>query len=161
MLGKLLELITGKDDVERIAQTENLDSLNDYLKTRRLLFPKKPARFLDAATFTQEQLLELMEEESQALSGDAVELWILEIDGRRRLPAFSSQKKMQAFSSKMSMSLKRVFTLGCVEALISEVTKGADIDFVDLNPYGGKGWEIGVSNEKSDRTNGSNNALFR
>src|SRR5262245_31578823 len=144
MFAKILERLTGKDDLERVAYKEDLGLLNDYLKTRRLLFPKKPKRFLDAATFTQEQLVEMIEQESKELGGDQIELWILDIDGKKRLPAFSSQKSMQAFSSRMSQDLNKVFSLGCFEALLADVAKQADVDFVDLNLYSKKSWEIGV-----------------
>ncbi len=148
MITKLLETITGKDDVERVAYKEDLQLLNDYLKTRRLFFPKKPRGFLDAATFTQEQLMELIRQESKELSGDQVELWVLDVDGKKRLPAFSSQKKIQAFSSRMSKELSKVFSLGCVEVLLTDITKAADIDFVDLNLFSQKSWEIGVRSQK-------------
>ena len=144
MIAKLLEIATGKDDLERVAYKEDLRLLNDYLKTRRLLIPKKPRRFLDAATFTQDELMEMIEQESKELGGDQIELWILEIDGKKRLPAFSSQKKMEAFSAKMSQDLNKVFSLGCFEALLADITKQADVDFVDLNLFSKKSWEIGV-----------------
>src|SRR5262245_46791962 len=108
MFAKILELITGKDDLERIAYTEDLGRLNAYLKTRRLWIPKKPKRFLDASNLTQEQLLEMIKQESEELASDQFDLWILEVDGKKRLPAFSSQKKMQAFSGKMSQQLNKV-----------------------------------------------------
>src|SRR2546425_9982924 len=113
MIAKLLEKITGKDDLERVAYKDDLLLLNDYLKTRRLLIPKKPRRFLDAATFTQEELMKMTEQESKELGGDQIELWILEVDGKKRLPAFSSQRKIEAFSAKMSQDLNKVFSLGC------------------------------------------------
>jgi len=144
MIAKLLEKITGKDDLERVAYKDDLLLLNDYLKTRRLLIPKKPKRFLDAATFTQEELMTMIEQESKELGGEQIELWILEVDGKKRLPAFSSQKNMEAFSSKMSQDLNKVFSLGCVEALLADITKQADIDFVDLNLFSKKSWEIEV-----------------
>lgn len=146
MFNKVIEKLTGKDDVERVAETGDLQRLNDYLKTRRLLFPKKPMRFLDAATFTQEELLELVEQESKDLGGDQLKLWVLEMDGRKRLPAFSSQKKMEAFSAGMSKGLNKVFSLGCVEMLLSDVTKEIDVDVIDLNRFSGKSWEIEVAN---------------
>src|SRR4051794_20131099 len=65
MLAKLLELITGRDDLERVAYREDLGQLNAYLKARRLLIPRRPRRFLDAASFTPEQLLELLQEEAE------------------------------------------------------------------------------------------------
>lgn len=144
MIAKILETLTGKDDLERVAYKEDLGLLNDYLKTRRLLFPKKPGHFLDAATFTQEQLMEMIEQESKELGGDQIELWILDVDGKKRLPAFSSQKSMQAFSSRMSQDLNKVFSVGCFEALLADVVKQADVDFVDLNLFSKKSWEIGV-----------------
>jgi len=142
MLDKILEILTGKDDVERVAYKDEPRLLDDFLKTRRLLFPKKPLRFLDADTFTDEELIELVEEESRELSGDQVELWILEIDGKKRLPAFTSQKRMQAFSSRMSQELNKVFSLGCIEVLLSDITEDSDIDIVDLNRFSQKSWEI-------------------
>jgi hypothetical protein len=144
MIAKILELVTGKDDLERIAYREDAAQLNAYLKTRRLFIPQKPKRFLDAATFTQEELMELVRKESQALGGDQIELWVLEVDGKKRLPAFSSQKKMEAFSPRMSQELNKVFGLGCIEVLLADVTKDLDIDFVDLNLFSQKSWEIEV-----------------
>jgi hypothetical protein len=144
MIAKLIEKLTGKDDLERVAYKEDLGLLNEYLKTRRLLIPKKPKRFLDAETFTKEQLMELIKQESDELAGDQIQLWILEIDGKKRLPAFSSRAKMDVFSTTMSQRLNKVFSLGCFEALLVDVAKQADIDFVDLNLFSKKSWEIGV-----------------
>ena len=58
MIAKILEKFTGKDDLERVAYKENLELLNAYLKKRHVFVPQRPKRFLDAATFTQEQLME-------------------------------------------------------------------------------------------------------
>ena len=144
MIAKLLEKISGKDDLERVAYKEDLRLLSNYLEQRRLWFPVRPQRFLDADTFTQDELLALVEQESKNLAGDEYELWILDVEGKKRLPAFSSQKRMEAFSSTMSSKLDKVFSLGCVEALLSDVTKKLDIDFVDLNLFSPKSWEIGL-----------------
>ena len=146
MISKFLETITGKDDLERVAYRENLDDLNAYLKTRRIWVPQRPRRYLDAANFTSEQLLELIEGESKELADVQFEPWILEVDGKKRLPAFSSQKKMEKFSSKMSQQLNKVFALGCVEILLADIVKDLDLDFVDLNLFSEKSWEIGVRN---------------
>jgi hypothetical protein len=146
MIAKILEMITGKDDLERVACKEDLVLLNDYLKTRKLLIPKRPKRFLDAASFTRGQLLELTEEEVKDLAGDHFEPWILEVDGRKRLPAFSSQKKMEAFSATISQQLNKVFGLGSIESLLADITRNLDLDFVDLNLFSHKSWEIGVRN---------------
>ncbi len=144
MIGKLIEKVTGKDDLERVAYKEDLDLLNEYLKSRCLLFPIRPTRFLDAADFTQEQLMELVEQGTKDLAGDQFDLWILGIDSKNRLPAFSSQKKMEAFSAIMSKQLDKVFSLGCIEILLADIVKDLDVDFVDLNLFSQKSWKIDV-----------------
>ncbi len=144
MISKILEMVTGNDDLERVANNGDLQQINAYLKTRRVLVPKKPLRFLDAATLTEKNLLELIEQESKEMDANQFELWILDVDGKKRLPAFSSRKKMEAFSARMSTSLNKVFSLGCVEVLLADVTNGLDVDFVDLNLFSKKSWEIGV-----------------
>ena len=144
MLAKLLELITGKDGLERVACREDLIQLNAYLRTRRLLIPKRPRRFLDAASFTPEELLELMREEAEELAGESFEPWVLEADGKRRLPAFSGQKRMMVFSGKISRQMGKVFSLGGAEILLKDIVGGLDIDFIDLNPLNPRSWEIGI-----------------
>ena len=144
MLAKLLELITGKDDLERVAYRGDLKQLNAFLEKRQLLIPRRPKRFLEAVSFTPEELLELMREETEELAGDPFEPWILEIEGKRRLPAFSSQKKMVIFSGKISQQMDKVFSLGCAEILLKDVVKSLDIDLIDLNPLCPRSWEIGI-----------------
>jgi hypothetical protein len=144
MFGKLLERLVGKDDLERVACKEDLSALNAYLKTRRLLIPRRPKRFLDASSLTQEQLVELIQKESEDLATDQFEPWVIEIDEKRRLPAFSSQKKVEAFFKRISRQMNKVFALGWAQFLIEEITKGLDVDFVDLNLFSEKSWEIGV-----------------
>ena len=136
MLARILEKLTGKDDLERIAYKEDLALLNAYLKKRHVFVPQRPKRFLDAATFTQEQL-----------SGDQFEPWILEVDGKRRLPVFSSQARMQAFAARISQDMNKVFGLGCISILLENVTKHVEIDFVDLNPLSKKSWGIGIGKD--------------
>jgi hypothetical protein len=53
-----LDRLTSKDDLERVAGKDDLARRNAYLKTRPVLVPRRPRRFLDAATFTQEQWIE-------------------------------------------------------------------------------------------------------
>lgn len=144
MIAKIIEILTGKDDLERIAYKEDINLLNKYLKTRKLYFPKRPQRFLDPETFTQQELLDLIEQEAKELDGEQIELWILEVDGKNRLPAFSSEKKMQEFVKETSQKLNKLFSLGCIQALLSEVSEHCEVDFVDLNPCSRKSWEIGV-----------------
>jgi hypothetical protein len=144
MIWKLLETITGKDDLERVAWRENLAQLNECLKTRRVWVPRRPKRYLDASNYTQEQLLKLVEDEAKDFSGDSFEPWVLEIDGKRRLPIFSSRKKLEVFAGKISQQLNKVFSLGGAEMLLEDITRGSDIDFADLNMLTGKSWEIGV-----------------
>jgi len=144
MIAKLLEILTGKDDVERIAYREDLAALNAHLRTRRLLIPRCPKRYLEAGNYTEAQLLEMIEGEAKELSDAPFEPWVLEMDGTRRLPAFSSRKRMEVFSGKISMKLNKVFALGAGEFLIADVTKGLNVDFVDLNALSEKSWEIGI-----------------
>lgn len=63
-LSKIIEMITGKDDLERVASKEDLGLLDSYLKRRPVFLPKRPRRYLDASNFTPEELLELIQEES-------------------------------------------------------------------------------------------------
>ena len=148
MIAKMLEKLTGKDDLERVAYKEDLALLNAYLKERPVFVPQRPKRFLDAASFTQEQLLEQIRKDSEQLSDDQFEPWIFESDGKKRLPVFSSQEKMTAFASKMSQELNKVFSLGCISILLENVTKRVDVDFVDLNLFSKKSWEIGIGKKK-------------
>ena len=145
MIARILQKLTGKDDLERVAYKEDLALLNAYLKKRRVFVPQRPKRFLDAATFTQEHLIEQIRKDSEQLSRDQFEPWILEVDDKRRLPVFSSQDRMQAFAIKISQDRNKVFGLGCISILLENVTKHVDVDFVDLNPFSKKSWEIGIA----------------
>lgn len=40
--------------------------------------------------------------------------------------------------------MNKVFALGGAEFLIEDITKGMNLDFVDLNLFSEKSWEIGV-----------------
>ena len=148
MINKLLQKITGKDDLERVAYKEDLALLNAHLKKRPVFVPQRPKRFLDAATFTEEQLIEQIRKDSEQLAKDQFEPWILEVDGKKRLPIFSSQERMQAFASKISQDMNKVFSLGCISILLENVTKQVEVDFVDLNPLSQKSWEIGIGKKK-------------
>ena len=144
MIGKLLETITGKDDLERVAYKEDLGRLNEYLKTRKVLIPKRPLRFLDAGSLTQEQLLEQIRKDAEDFNNTPFEPWIMEVEGKKRLPAFSSVKKAEVFSSVMAKKLNKVFSVACGEVLLSVIARDMDVDFVDLNLFSEKSWEIGV-----------------
>ena len=148
MIAKILEKLTGKDDLERVAWKEDLPLLNAYLKKRPVFVPQRPRRFLDAASFTQEQLIEQIRKDSEQLSSDQFEPWILDVDGKKRLPVFSSQERMTAFASRISKDMNKVFGLGCISILLENVTKRVDIDFVDLNPFSKKSWEIGIGKKR-------------
>lgn len=149
MISKILEKLTGKDDLERVGYKEDLALLNAYLKKRAVLVPQKPRRFLDPGNFTQEQLMEQTRKDAEQLKADYFEPWILEVEGKKRLPAFSSEKKLEAFGRRIAQDLNKVFGLGCREVLLAEITKKLDIDFVDLNLFSEKSWEIGVRNQNS------------
>ena len=144
MIAKLLETLTGKDDLERVAYKENLGQLNDYLKTRKLLVPQRPRQFLDAGTLTPAQLQEAIIKGMEELANLPFEPWILEVEGKKRLPVFSSQKKVEIFSAKMAQRMNKVFGVGCAEFLLTDITRELDVDFVDLNLFSEKSWEIGV-----------------
>lgn len=144
MITKILEKLTGKDDLERVAYREDPALLNAYLKKRPVFVPQRPKRFLDAATLTQEQLIDQIQQDSEQLGGDHFEPWVLEVDGKKRLPVFSSQDRMQAFAAKISQDMNKVFGLGCISILLENVTEHLDIDFVDLNLFCKKSWEIGI-----------------
>jgi hypothetical protein len=148
MITKVLEWFTGKDDLERVACKEDPALLTAYLKKRPVFVPQKPMRFLEAGRFTQEQLLEQIRQDSAQLSGDQFEPWVLELDGKRRLPVFSSQETMTVFASKMSKEMNKVFGLGCRRILLENVTNHVELDIVDLNLFSKKSWEIGVRNMK-------------
>ena len=149
MIGKLLSTLTGKDDLERVAYKEDLPSLNAYLRTRRVLIPRRPKQFLDASSFTQEQLLEMIRQESEDAADGEFEPWILDVGGKRRLPAFSSPKKMEMFSKKISEELGKVFALSGAEVLLPDITGDLDVDFVELNLFCEKSWEIGVRQKEA------------
>lgn len=145
MLAKLIEAVTGLDDLERVAEKGDVTALNRYLKTRAVHVPQRPKRFLDASSFTQAELLEMVESESARLAQDSQELWILDVDGKKRLPVFSSEKKMTIFSGQMSKSLNKVFSLGCIVVPIETVVRQIEVDYIDLNLFSPKSWEIEVN----------------
>jgi hypothetical protein len=144
MFNKIMEIVSGKDDLERIAFKNDLTELNKYLKARRVLIPRRPKHFLDASGLTQDQLLELIQKESEDIAGVEFDPWVLESDGKRRLPAFSSQKKLEEFTKKISQEMNKVFALGSAEVLIDDIKKGLDLDFIDLNLFCENSWEIGL-----------------
>lgn len=78
------------------------------------------------------------------LADDRFEPWLLALDGKKRLPAFSSQKKMTTFAARISQDMNKVFALGCTEILLADITHDIDVDLVDLNLFSGQSWEIGV-----------------
>lgn len=148
MLAKLLEYFTGKDDLERVAYREDHKELNAYLKTRAVLIPRRPRRFLDPKTCTPQQIDEQIRGDLEDLAGNSFEPWILEVNGQRRLPVFSSQKTLTVFARKIGEEMNVIFAVGCIQVLLHEITKKIDVDFVDLNLYSKKSWELGVKPPK-------------
>jgi hypothetical protein len=134
MIGKILEVLTGKDDMERVAAKEDLASLRACLRTRTVFVPKRPRHFLDAASFTEAELLEVIRKESEEAAELPFEAWILEVGGQRRLPIFSSRKRMEQFSKKISKDMNKVFALMATEALLYEIPD-LGLDFADLNLF--------------------------
>jgi hypothetical protein len=144
MIAKIIEILSGKDQLERIAQKGNIQNMASYLKQHRVFIPKKPKQFLDPDKFTQNELLELLKQEGEELEGDSFEPWIIDVDGIKRLPVFSSYKRLLEFSKKMSRELNKVFGLGVVEVILPDTLKKIDVDFVDLNLLCRRSWEIGM-----------------
>lgn len=148
LVSRLLEAVTGKDDLERMADKGDSLRLDRYLATRRLFFPKRPCRFLDPANLTQDELIRLIREEGEETGGDRIEFWVQDVDGKQRLPAFSSLRKSEAFSARLSQDLNLVFGLGCLEMLLSDALTYVDVDFVDINLFSKKSWALGVGVRK-------------
>ena len=131
-------------DLERIAQNGDLDELNAYLKTHRVLIPMRPRRFLDPAKLNREQLLEEIKKDSEELKKMPFEPWILELNGQKRLPIFSSTQRMQEFSKHVAQDLKQAFSLRGAKIPLELVAKNFDIDFADLNLFSENSREIGL-----------------
>src|SRR4051812_33819189 len=92
VIAEILEKLTGKDDLERVAYKEDPALFNAYLKTRAVLIPQRPRRFLDASNFPQEQVMEQIRKDAAQEKDEQFAPWIPEVDGKKRLPAFSSRK---------------------------------------------------------------------
>ena len=131
-------------ELERIAQHGDLDELNACLKTHPLWVPRKPRRFIDPVGLTKDQLFEKIRIDLEELKKEPFVPWILELDGKRRLPVFSSRQRMAAFRTHITKDLKQAFGLVCVTILFADILKRADIDSVDLNLFTENGREIGV-----------------
>jgi hypothetical protein len=144
MIATILELITGKDDLERMACRDNPAALNAYLKTRPIWIPREPKRFLDPTAFTPEELLELIRADATELDNEPFTPWIIEMNGKRRLPAFSSQKRMKPFTAKVSQELNKVFSLGCAKCLLDAIVKTCDVEIIDLNCFSRRSWQLEV-----------------
>lgn len=144
MVSGLLEWLTGRDDIERVAYRGNISQLTAYLKSRTVFVIQEPHRFLDPNTFTQEELLNHIEQEATELSDEPFCPWIIEEEGRRWLPAFSSQRRMQTFAAEMSKELNKVFALRGAEVLLFNAIEPLEIDLVKLNPFSKNSIEIGV-----------------
>ena len=89
-------------------------------------------------------MLEQIKKDAQEIKATPFEPWILELDGKKRLPVFSSRKKLQNFAAKISQNMNKVFSLVGGEGLLREVINGLEIDFVDLNLFSEKSWEIDI-----------------
>ncbi|BBO35473.1 hypothetical protein [Lacipirellula parvula] len=142
MLATLLEKLTGRDDLERIAHKNDIAVLTSYLQKRPVFIPQQPKRFLDAANFTQQELLELIQADAAQLANEPFEPWLLDVDGEKLLPVFSNQDRMTTFASKISQDLNKVFGLGFGSFLLESLTNQVEIDVVDINRFSKHGFEI-------------------
>ena len=143
-MNKIFDLLSGQNELERIAQKGDVRLLNEYLKSHPVLIPKRPKQFLDAASLTQADLLRVIEADTAALANEPFEPWILELDGKRRLPAFSSPKTLETFAKKISKELNKVFGLGYDEFHVFDITKSHAVGVVDLNMFSARSWEVEV-----------------
>jgi hypothetical protein len=84
-----------------------------------------------------------IKKESEAASSEPFQPWILEVEGKSRLPIFSSQKRMEQFSKKMSKELNQVFGLLATETLLYDIPD-LGLDFADLNLFCDESWEIAI-----------------
>ena len=150
MLSKLLEKLTGKDDLERVACKEDMAKLSAYLKTRRVLVPRRPSRVRDAASFNSAKLLEEIKADVDGLKDKPFEPWILEVEGRKHLPVFSSQRKLEFFVQKISQETNQLLSVGAGEFLVEEVIASIRIDFIELNAMCERSWEIAVKAQNGE-----------
>ena len=145
MIDKVIELITGKDDLERIACTGNLKKFTNYLQKRTIWIPQLPVRFLDPDSLTQQQLLEAIQKDCEELaSATQFTPWVLERDGKKRLLVFSNKKRLGKFAGVISKEMNKVFGLQCVEILLMDVLRHNDVDDIDLNWGSPNGMRIKV-----------------
>ena len=132
------------NDLERLAQQGDLDELNAYLKTHPVWIPMRPRRLLDPTQLSREQLLEEIRKDSEELKKMPFKPWILELEGKKRLPIFSSNQRMQEFSRRIGQEMKQAFSLRGAKIPLELVAKHFDIDFADLNMFGENSVEIGL-----------------
>jgi hypothetical protein len=144
VLSKLLETVTGRDDLERIARKNDPRALYEYLRTRPVWIPQRPKRFIDPGSLSEENLLDLIRKDTEDLAKETVFLWVLEMDGKKHLPIFSNQKRLEQFAAKIGKELNKVFGLGCVQELLPNVLKQVEADVVPLNLYSGETWIIEI-----------------
>ena len=85
-----------------------------------------------------------MRKNAEALAVGPIEPWVLDLDGKRRLPIFSREKRITVFSGEISKRLNKVFSLGFVEVLMSDIVDKIVLDFIDLNLFSPKSWEIQI-----------------
>ncbi|MFZ5830700.1 MAG: hypothetical protein ACOY3P_11465 [Planctomycetota bacterium] len=149
MFSKFLDMVTAKDDIERIAAGGNAEELNQLLKIRPLLVPKRPRQFLDPVTMTPEQLADMTRQEADDASGEDFEPWILELNGKKCLPAFSSEKNAAVFARRISQDLNKVFGLAYIKILLFHQTKNIDVDYVELNLFSKRSWRIEIGKPTS------------
>src|SRR5262249_1066340 len=101
----------------------------------------------DAAAFTQQELIEQIRKDSEQLAGDQVRT--LDPGSRRQettAGVFEPRPNAVIRREDFAKHEQGVWP-GLYSILLENVTKHVDVDFVDLNPFSKKTWEIGVGKE--------------
>lgn len=144
MIQRIIEWVTGKDDLERVVSKGNSEQILHYLKTRQVTIVMKPKRFLNAADFTTDQLMEQIKLDAAELDSDPFHPWVVESEGKRELLVFSSQKRAFEFAGAMSTKMDKVFGLGTGQATLESITSQLKVDQVVLNAFCKQSWVIEI-----------------
>lgn len=67
---------------------------------------------------------------------------------RKAAAGFSSVKKANVFSGRISQQLNKVFALGLEAILLHDLVKQVEVDFVVVNLFSDRAWEISVTRER-------------
>jgi hypothetical protein len=72
------------------------------------------------------------------------EPWVSEVNGSKRLPAFSSRARLNVFTRSMATRINKVFPLVWTEMSFEEIRRDVSAEVVDLNLYSPRSWELRI-----------------